>query len=331
MNHYQEIVRSIEQGRFAPVYLLDGEEPFYIDVLLRYFEEKVIPPEEQDFNLITLYGKETNWKAVMNAVRRYPMFSDKLLVILKEAGQMRDLNELAAYIENPNPTTILVIEHRFKKLDARGKLAKLAGKRGVYFTSGRIKEDQVPHWIMEYAEGLGVTIGEREAGMLTAYLGNDLQKIANEIGKVLINETGVKIISEEQIEQYIGISREYNVMDLPDALFEGNPARLAAMLNYFTANPKAAPMPFIIGLFYTYLQKLYLCYSTKENFQEDRKLGIWTKHRKIARQFTPAHIHRAIALLEAFSHKAVGIDSAGRDDLLKEMIGRMSLILRQSA
>jgi DNA polymerase-3 subunit delta len=331
MNHYKEVVKSLEQGRFAPVYLLDGEEPFYIDLLLRYFEDKIIPPEEQDFNLITLYGKETNWRDVMNAARRYPMFSDKLLVILKEASQMKDLNDLAAYIENPNPTTILVIEHRFKKLDARGKLAKLAGKNGVYFTSEKIKEEQVPHWITEYAASLGTTIGEREAGMLTAYLGNDLQKIANDIGKVLINETELQVISAAQIEQYIGISREYNVMELPDALFEGNQARLAAMLNYFTANPKAAPMPFIIGLFYTYLQKLYLCYVTKENFQEDRKLGIWTKHRKMARQLSLAHVHQGIALLEIFSHKAVGIDSVNKDELLKEMVGRMSLLLKQSA
>lgn len=328
MNNYQEIIKSLEKGKYAPVYVLDGEEPFYIDLLLHYFEGKIIPVEEQDFNLITLYGKETNWREVINAARRYPMFSDKLLVILKEAGQMSGLNELTAYIENPNPTTILVIEHRFKKLDARGKLAKLAGKNGVYFTSNKIKEEQVPEWIIGYTGSLGAIIGEREAIMLSAYLGNDLQKIANEIGKVLINETGTKTISADKIEQYIGISREYNVMDLPDALFEGHQSRLAGMLNYFTANPKAAPMPFIIGIFYTYLQKIYLCYSTKENFQEDRKLGIWTKHRKIARQFSQAHIHQGIALLESFSHKAVGIDSANKDDLLKEMIGRMNALLK---
>lgn len=331
MNQYQEIIKSLEKGKWAPVYLLDGEEPFYIDLLLHYFEEKVIPVEEQDFNLITLYGKETNWKEVVNAARRYPMFSDKLLVILKEAGQMNSLNELASYMENPSPTTILVIEHRFKKLDARGKLAKLAGKSGIYFTSNKIKEEQVPEWIMEYATSLGANIGEREAGMLSAYLGNDLQKIANEIGKVLINDTEGKTISADKIEQYIGISREYNVMDLPDVLFEDNQSRLAGMLNYFTANPKAAPMPFIIGIFYTYLQKLYLCHSTKENFQEDRKLGIWTKHRKIARQFSPVHIHQGIALLEDFSHKAVGIESANKDDLLKEMIGRMNALIKGKA
>jgi len=327
MKHYEALITSLAQKKYAPVYLLDGEEPYYIDALLHHFEEKVVPPEEQDFNLIVLYGKETTWQEVVNAARRFPMFSDRLVVILKDAVHLKDLNALTAYIEKPSPASILVIEHRFKKVDARGKLSKLVEKNGVYFTSGKLKEEQVPEWIIQYGRMRDVAIGQREAELLSACLGNDLQKIANEVEKILINESGTGVVSLENIEKYVGISREYNVLDLPEAVFERNQVKLAGMLNYFTANPKSAPMASVIGIFCGYLQKLYLCYHTKPHFQEDRKLGIWSHHRKLAERYAPGHIHKSIALLESYSHKAVGIQSADKADLLREMIGKMNLLL----
>ncbi len=331
MNEFNQVLQQVQKGQYAPVYLLDGEEPYYIDKLLHHFEEKVLTPEERDFNLITLYGKESEWKDVVNAARRFPMFAERMVVILKEASQMKDLNELAGYIENPSPTTILVIEHRFKKVDGRSKLIKLIPKKGLYFTSEKLKEDEVPNWVVSFGQTQGMTIGPQEAEMLAVYLGNDLQKIANELEKISINETGLKELTVQHIEKYVGVSREYNVFDLPDVLFRGDSNKLARMISYFTANPKSAPMALVIGTFYGYLNKVYLCYYGKPDFQNDRKMGIWSHHRKASQRFTLTHIHRSIGLLEEFSRKMVGIGNNSNDSaLLREMTAKFNTILYQS-
>jgi DNA polymerase-3 subunit delta len=332
MSGFNQIMQQLGKQQYASVYLLDGEEPYYIDKLLHHFEEKVLQPEERDFNLITLYGKEAEWKDVVNAARRFPMFAERMVVILKEASQMKDLNELEGYIENPSPTTILVIEHRFKKLDGRSKLAKLIPKKGVYFTSEKLKEDEVPQWVTGFGSNQGMDIGPQEAEMLAVYLGNDLQKIANELEKISINEAGLKQLTIQHIEKYIGVSREYNVFDLPDVIFRGDKNKLARMVSYFAANPKSAPMALVIGTFYGYLNKVYLCYYAKADFQNDRKMGIWTHHRKASQRFSLTHIHRSIGLLEEFSHKMVGVNNAHNDSaLLKEMTGKLNMVLYEGA
>jgi len=328
MKEYTQIFQDLQKGHYASVYLLDGEEPYYVDKLLHHFEEKILTPEERDFNLITLYGKESEWKDVVNAARRFPMFAERMVVILKEAWQMKDLGELSGYIENPSPTTILVIEHRFKKLDGRNKLAKLIPKKGIYFTSEKLKDDEVPQWVMAFGKQQGFEIGPQEAEMLAVYLGNDLQKISNELEKIVINETGLKKLTVQHIEKYVGISREYNVFDLPDVIFRGDNNKLARMVSYFSANPKSAPMALVIGTFYSYLNKLYLCYYSPADFQSDRKLGIWSHHRKASQRFSLTHIHRSIALLEEFSRKMVGIgNSSGDTALLREMTAKLNAVL----
>jgi DNA polymerase-3 subunit delta len=328
MKEFNELMQRLQKKQYAPVYLLDGEEPYYIDQLLHHFENNILLPEERDFNLITFYGKEAEWIEVANAARRFPMFAERMVVILKEAAQMRDLNALEAYIEHPSPTTILVIEHRFKKLDGRSKLSKTVQKHGVYFTSEKLNENNVPQWIIELGKSMGISIGITESEMLTAFLGNDLQKIVNELEKIKINEPALQQLNVGHIEKYIGISREYNVFDMPDLLFKGDKSKLARMLSYFSANPKSAPMVLMIGTFYNYLNKLLLCHYSPENFQNDRKLGIWTQHRTVAKKMSLPIIHRCIALLEEYSHKTVGIDSTANDTiLLREMTGKFNMIL----
>ncbi len=174
----------------------------------------------------------------------------------------------------------------------------------------------------------GLTIGGQEAEMLAVYLGNDLQKIANELDKICINEPELKQLNTGHIEKYIGVSREYNVFDLPDVIFRADHHKLARMISYFAANPKAAPMALVIGTFYGYLNKLFLCYYSKADFQSDRKMGIWAHHRKATQRFSLQHVHKSIALLEEFSHKMVGIDNMHNDSaMLKEMTGKLNHIL----
>lgn len=328
MSDYFNIKQNLEKGKYASVYVMDGEEPYYIDELLHIFEEKILGPDEKDFNLITLYGKETTWADVVNAARRFPMFAERMVVILKEAAQIKDIGELANYVDNPSPTTILVIDHRLKEIDKRTRFAKVAKDKAVYFTSKKLKDDETAGWISNFAQSQGYEIPQREAEMLSVYLGNDLQKIANELEKIRINEPDLKQLTTQLIEKYIGISKEYNVFDLPDVIFRNDNNKLARMMAYFTANPKSAPMVLVIGTLYGYLNKVFLCYYSQANFANDRKSGIWTHHRTAAQKFNLSIIHRCIAILEEFSHKAVGIENnKGDTSMLREMTGKLNKVL----
>lgn len=331
---FRKIIQSLEKRQYAPVYLVDGEEPFYIDMLTEYFEDKILQPAERDFNLMVLYGKDVEWADVVNACRRYPMFSERQVVILKDAAQMRTINELAGYLENPSPTTVFLIEHRFKKADGRGKLVKYAKEKGYYFTSDKIKDEQVPGWVQSYGAEIGFTVGERESQILATFLGNDLQKIANEIAKVRINVPDEKALTAEMIQKYIGISREYNVFEFPETLTNGDKDKLYRMLSYFIANPKSAPMPLLIGSFYNHFSKIYQAGFMIGKPEKDAATALGTfpnRARQLmatAQKYSVARIEACMLILGKYSTKAVGIDSNTDDrELLKEMIGKMELVL----
>lgn len=328
---FKKLFQSLEAQKFAPVYLLDGEEPFYLDMVTEYFEDKILQPHERDFNLMVLYGKDAEWADVVNACRRFPMFAERQVVILKDAAQLKGLNELAGYLENPSPTTVFLIEHRFKKADGRGKLVKLAKDKGFYFTSDKIKDDHVPGWIQAYGREIKFEIGERESQMLATYLGNDLQKIANEIEKVRINVPDEKYLTAELIQKYIGISREYNVFEFPETVTSGDRDKMYRMLAYFVANPKSAPMPLLVGSFYSHFNRLYLAHFLQGKPEKDAAaaMGVWpSKVREImglARQWPLQRVEYCMMLLGKYSTKAVGIESSAADtELLKEMVGLMT-------
>ncbi len=328
MKEFQNILSSIQQKKYHPVYLLEGEEPYYIDVLLHHFENDILAPEEKDFNYVEIFGRDVDVQEIISNARRYPMFSEKILVIVREATQLKKIEELEGYIANPSPSTILVIDHKHKKIDKRSKLYKTLKSNSLIFTSEKLKEQEVPLWIMNLGKEKGVIINQQEAEMLSVYLGNDLQKITNELNKIFINEPDLKELRVDLIEKYIGISREYNLIDLPNVVFLQDRNRLSRMLSYFAAQPKSAPMAMVIGIFYSTINKIFLCYYTKQDFNADRQLGIWTTHRQIAGKLNIAKVHLSLALLEEYSHKSKGVGSTSGDTpLLKEFIGRLNLVL----
>ena len=326
----KKIFQQLQLRQFAPVYLVDGEEPYYIDLLTDYFENQILTPAERDFNLMVLYGKDSEWSDVVNACREYPMFAEKKVVILKDAGSLKGFNELASYVEKPSPTTIFLIEHRFKKADGRSKVVKWAKEKGVCFTSDKIRDDNMPGWIQVQGKEMGFNIGDREAQILATYLGNDLQKIVNEIEKVRINVPNEKEFTADLIQKYIGISREYNVFEFPVALTGGDRDKLYRMLAYFLANPKSAPMPLLIGSFYSHFNRLYQANFVKGKSDKDAAAALGMSPYRIkdimaAAQHWPQHrVERCLLLLSKYSTMAVGIkNTAGDKELLKEMVGQM--------
>lgn len=326
VDSFEKLMQSLEQRQFNSVYFVDGEEPYYLDIITDFFSRKVLSPSEQDFNLITLFGKDSTWQDVVNACRRFPMFAERQVVILREATQLKDLNALVSYIEKPSPTTVFLIEHRFKKVDGRSKLATaLKGKNVVHFTSEKIKDDAVPAWIQQFGKSIRFQIGLPEAQLLTTFLGGDLQRIANEIEKIRINVPEAPALTSEMIQKYIGISREYNVFDFPATITTGNRDKMIRMLHYFLANPKVAAMPMVIGTFTHHLTQLY----TQQYNQAKGIKAKWMPPdiEQALGKFSIRQTERAILVVAEYSARAVGIDNNANDtSLLKEMIGRLEII-----
>jgi len=327
---FKKLLQSLQLRQYAPVYLIDGEEPYYLDLITERFENDILQPSERDFNLMVLYGKDVEWADVVNACRRFPMFAEKQVVILKDAAQMKDLNNLVGYLEKPSPTTVLLIEHRFKKTDGRGKLVKYAKEKGIHFTSDKIKDDNIPGWIQNYGRDTGLKIGEREAQILASYLGNDLQKIVNEIEKVRINIPGETELTTQLIQKYIGISREYNVFEFPETLTSGDKDKLFKMLSYFLANAKSAPLPLVIGSFYSHFNRLYLANFMRGKSDKEASAVIGVSPYRLkdimaaTQQWPLGRVERSLMLLAKYNTMAVGIKSSVDDrELLKEMIAQM--------
>jgi len=327
---FNKIKQSLLSKQYAPVYLIDGEEPYYLDMLTEIIEEKILSPAERDFNLIVLYGKDSTWADVVNACRRFPMFAEKQVVILKDAALLKDINELANYVVHPSPSTVFLIEHRFKKADGRGKLVKLAKEKGYYFTSEKLKDERVPEWIHAYGKEIGFAVGEKEAETLASYLGNDLQRIANEIEKVRINLPGETTLTEAHIKKYIGISRDYNIFEFPEALTKGDTERFYRMFNYFITSAKAAPMPLVIGSFYSHFNRLYVAHFMRGKSDKDAAAAMGTFPTRVrdimaqAQLWPLEKVEYCLLLLGVYSTMSVGIkSSADGSELLKEMIGKM--------
>lgn len=332
----KKLFQNLQQKQYVPFYVVDGEEPYYIDLITTYFEDKILQPAEKDFNLLVLYGKDAVWSEVVNACRRFPMFAERQVVILKDAAQMRDLNELIPYLENPAPTTVLLIEHRFKKVDGRGKLVKLAKDKNAYFTSEKIKDERVPNWIMQHGVEINFHIAEREAQVLASFLGNDLQKIANEIEKIRINVPEEKNLHADLIKKYIGISRDYNLFELPVAYTNKQHDKLYRMVSYFINHAKSAPLPLVIGTFYSHFNTVYQVHAMRGKHEKEISQALRLFGDRLKEAMTAAHnlsphkMEECMLLLSAYSAKSVGINyNSGDRELLKEMMGKFEEVMHR--
>lgn len=327
---FLKISDQILKGQYSNIYLLHGEEPFYIEKIMDLIEEKVIPEEEKDFNLVTIYGNETNKEAIITEAQGFPMFGERKLILLRNAATMKDFLELESYFLQPMASTILAIEYKGKTLDKRTKLYKTAQKNSTVFTTQRLKEWELPNWIMDYGKSINLLISKPTAENLAMYLGNDLIKITNELEKVRINDPGIKELTLKLMQEYIGISRDFNIFELTDAFLNRDKEKLANTLNFFAANPKDAPYPLVFAAFYNSISRVLNSYSiTAGDFPMEKKYGIYKNHRQFAQRYNIHTIHKLVMIMEEYAHKSVGINhiSANNDYLLKEMIGRMNLLL----
>jgi len=270
---YEAIIKDLEAKKYSPIYLLHGDEPYYIDKISSYIEKKVLNPGEQSFNQAVLYGKDTEFKTVVDEARQYPMMASHRVVVIKEAQDMRTLKKLEAYADNPSPQTILVINHKYKKFDSRTKLAKAIKANGVLFQSKKLYDNKVPAWISGYLSNKGVKIAPDASMIAAEFLGTDLNKIANEMDKVIVNLEGQKSITADMIKEMVGISKDYNVFELQKAIGTMDTEKVFRIVNYFAANEKANPLVMVLSNLYGYFFKVYTAaYHGKKNDNELKTL-----------------------------------------------------------
>jgi DNA polymerase III subunit delta len=329
---YEEIMSDLRNRIFKPVYFLAGEEPYYIDLISDYIEEKVLPEDEKSFNQMILYADDTNIASIIDIAKRFPMMASHQVVIIKEAQSLKKIDDLTYYLEKPLVSTILVLSFKYKTLDKRTKLYKLLDSQGLYFESPRLRDYQIPGWIDRYLTRKGIKTDPNASAMLTEYLGTDLHKIANELDKLIITlPAGKPVITSALIEQNIGISKDYNNFELQKAIGDRNILKANMIVQHFADNPKDNPIIPIIASIFGFFSKLlvyhYLPDKSKNNVASVLKVNPYfvKDYETAALKYNVSKTVRAISLLRAFDMKSKGYEDNGTDpgELLKELTYRL--------
>ncbi len=332
----EKILGEWKRGLYKPIYWLEGEEEYFIDKVVDYAEHKILNESEASFNLSVFYGKDAQWTDVVNACMRYPMFAERQVVLLKEAQQMRDIAKLEPYIEKPLSSTVFVVSYKEKKVDGRSKLAKLLKEKGEMLTTKKLYDNQLPEWASDIVHEKGFSISPKALALLVDHIGNDLCRIDNEIDKLLVNLGSRKTISEDDVEKYVGVSKEYNPFELQSALAKKDLAKAIRIVNYFEANPKAAPIQLVLPALYNLFSKTYMIFGQSNNDEKAIAMNIGVSpffvkdYLLTAKNYGPDGVEKALMLLHHYNLRSIGVGDVGTSDgaLLKELVIKVALPAR---
>lgn len=327
----EKIISEWKKNSFKPVYWLEGEEEYYIDKAVEYAEHHILPESEASFNLTVFYGRDANWADVINACRRYPMFAERQVVILKEAQQMRDVEKLEAYVDNPLHSTVFVVSYKDKKVDGRTSFAKTLKAKAVLVTTKKMYDSKLPEWTQELLQSKGLSISAKGLALLVDHIGNDLSRIENEIDKLSVNLGKRKGITEEDIEEFIGVSKDFNVFELQAALAKKDLAKAIRIIQYFEANPKSAPIQLVLPSLYSFFSKVFMVFGAGSHDEKSvaAALGInpyfIKDYMQAANLYKFEGVEKILLLLHTYNLKSVGVNDAGTEDasLMKEMVVKM--------
>ncbi|MCG8307715.1 MAG: DNA polymerase III subunit delta [Cytophagales bacterium] len=334
MKEANQILKNLRAGQYAPVYFLQGEEPYYIDRISDFIEQNALDESAKGFNLIVLYGKDVKVNDVLNNAKRFPMMSDRQVVIVKEAQNIQDIDKdsgtrpLMQYLENPLPSTILVVCYKHKKLDRRKTLFKTIERHSVLLTSNKLYDNQIPDWIRGYFNEKDFGITDKSIFMLSEFIGNNLERLANEIDKMLINFEERVEIDDRLIQKYVGISKEYNAFELQKAVALKEIIRANKIVNYFEANPKSNPVIPVISLLYGFFSRLLIFHGTPD--KSDQSLAsAMNVNRFFIRDYKTAANHypvqKVVGIISDLRHadlQSKGVNAANLPDgqILRELI-----------
>lgn len=331
MAEYAQILTELRKKQYRPLYFLMGDEAYFIDKISDYIEKNVLDESEREFNLTVLYGRDIDVHTIASEAKRYPMMADHQVVIIKEAQNIRNIEALEPYVENPLTSTLLVICYKYKTLDKRKTFAKTVAKHGVLFESEKLREYKVPDWISAYLKDKNYSAGPKALQLLTEYLGNDLAKISNELDKLMINLPAGTEITPDHIQHNIGISKDYNTFELNDALAKRDVLRANRIVNYFASNSKEHPIPVTISALYNYFVKVLQFHFLNDKSKDAaaRALGVHPffvqDYVTAARNYPVEKVKHIFSFLREYDLKSKGFENASSDegDLMKELVWKI--------
>ena len=328
MNTINQLITDIKGSKIAPIYFLMGEEAYYIDIISDYIESHVLSEEEKGFNQMVLYGKDVSIQDIVSNAKRYPMMAERQVIIVKEAQNLiKTIEQLVDYAKNPQPTTVLVFNYKYKTLDKRKALYKTLSKSAVVFESKKIYEDKIPSWIQNFLRAKQLTITPKASLMLTEFLGNDLSKIANELTKLELVVGTHKEVTPEIIEENIGISKDFNNFELQKALGHLDHKKAYQIVNYFAQNSKQHPFVLTISILYMYFSKLMKLHTVRDKNPGTvaRALGVnpyfVNEYITASRNFPMKRISGVLETLRIYDTKSKGVGAnLSPRDLYNELI-----------
>ena len=332
MDEAKQLVANIRQGIIKPIYFLLGEETYYIDKISDYIEDNILSEEEKGFNQVVLYGRDVSVDDIVSQAKRYPMMAERQVVIVKEAQDLaRTIQKFATYAENPQLTTVLVINYKYKKIDKRKALYKALSKVGVVYESKKLYENQVGEWIRRVLSGQKYSISPKAAQMLVEFLGTDLSKINNELEKLKIILPEGTQISPDHIEEHIGISKDYNNFELRKAVGERDVYKAHKIINYFSENPKDNPMVVTVSLLFNFFSQLLHLHGLNDKNPRHVASALRVnpyfvnEYINAARNYPMKRVSGIVATLRDFDvkSKGVGANAVPQGDLLKELLVRI--------
>jgi DNA polymerase-3 subunit delta len=329
MNRIKQIVEEIKSKNTKPIYFLMGEEAYYIDKISDYIEHNILSEEEKGFNQMILYGRDVTVEDIVANAKRFPMMSEKQVVIVKEAQHLsRSIDKLLTYAESPQPSTVLVICYKYKTIDKRKKLAKAVAEVGCLFESKKLYENQVSDWIEAVLKGRGYQIEPKASHMLVEFLGTDLSKISNELDKLAVILDKGTMINATHIEQNIGISKDYNNFELRKAIGDKELVKANQIIQYFAQNPKNNPLVMTISLLNSYFTQLLLYHGLKDkgkiNVGKMLRINPYfvAEYQRAAKNYPMRKVAQVISKLREadLKSKGVGASNLAQGDILKELL-----------
>lgn len=328
---YESVMKSLKARQFAPVYVLMGDESYYIDKLCDYLSEEVLKPEERDFNQVVLYGADVTAAQVADQCKGYPMMAECRVVVLKEAQNLRNFDAIEKYCEKPVKSTILVIAHKNGSFDARKKFLQVAKQAGVVFESKKLRDYQLPAFIETYIKAHKGTIEQKAAQMVAEHVGADLHRLTSELDKLLVSlPENDRRVTPDIVEREIGVSKEFNVFEMRNAIVSKDVFKANQIIQYFDKNPKSGGYFKLIPTLYSYFQTLMLAYyaPNKQNEGELAKFldlkNTWSVRDYVQgmRNYSGLKVMQIISKMRETDAKIKGVDNpnTGVGELMSELV-----------
>ena len=328
---YEALMADLRQGRYAPVYLLMGDEPYYIDCITDFIIKNALREEERDFNQTVVFGSDVNAAGISDIAKRYPVMAARQVVVVKEAQNIRNWERIEAYMERPQPTTVLVLCHKNGNVDGRKKILTKARAAGVVFESKKKRESELPAFIEQYLKAAGIAIDNKAAQMVAGHIGNDLCRIVSELDKVMLSlGNGERRVTPDIVERQVGVSKDYNGFELRNAIANKDVMKANRILKYFDSNPKAGNAYMLIPVLFAYFQNLMVAYYAPNRNDENGLArymdlrGGWAAREYIIgmRNYSGVKVMKIIGKIKETDAKSKGLDNpnTGIGELLKELV-----------